>query len=166
MQIYAKICITSILYFLVTKTSLAQTPNFSFAQIDSIIKLIDKSGRCNGIEEFRIKAKKNIKNTGFRADWFYSDSSMKQLLLVFSETEIGSNLNYQRYYFFKDSLIFYKEESKTYSDSVYKSNWSIECYFINHIIFIKQVNIKTAFSPKRALEESRKFLKREVWLNR
>jgi hypothetical protein len=157
-----------ILLIFFSRFAFGQSTNFSINEIDSIVKLIDSTSISGGIIDYYFhkkgKKEKKRKPVGGGADWFYTSSSGKELLKVVRETSIGSE-NFDNYYFYKDSLIYLRIFNGTFTENKMKMNWEGKYYFQNGVLIFKQddVNYPFVFNPKKFLDTSRQFFKKENW---
>ena len=156
--------ILTILFYFSLHLSFGQMSNFQISKIDIIVRNIDSTCISGGIEDFLIYKKGHKKKKlGGGADWYYTDSSGKKLVKVIREILLESE-TFETYYFYQDSLIFFKTTNITNVDNVRNSNLARECYFNNQELILKQNNLTVTFNPKIILDTAKSFfIEGKIW---
>jgi hypothetical protein len=141
-----------------------QITNFTTTQIDSIIKRIDLTCISGGITDYTFHKKASEKKQlGGGANWYYTDSAGANLLKVTSETSLSVE-TMDSYYFYRDSLIYFRRTVGVYDGDKKTINCTQECYFTGEKILLQQDNPNIAFVPKTILETASKFfIGEQIW---
>ena len=144
--------------FIITNFVSAQSNDFSVAQIDRLIKIIDSSKSCiviSGAGPLIVRNKKTrkiVRKGGFTDDEYFDTITKK--LTKYEMAEYADSNEYFAYYFFDEKLIFFStiKYAKTASSDNNKLISSGRFYFRNDILILKnEINMsgKIDFYIKR-----------------